>query len=407
MFIAKRYLISKKSFNIINIISGISILGITIGTMALIVILSVFNGFEDLITSLYHSYNPDIKITAERGKTFHPEEASIDSLRALEGVVYLTEVIEDNALLKYGRRQHIVTLKGVRPDYGKAKDLDTLIIDGQFMLEEDGSPFAVLGAGVAYYVGLYLGDHLKPFSVYAPSRTGSFAGVGMEGAFNRKSIYPSAILSLHQEFDVNYVLVPLSLARELFEYPEEITAIELDVGSGEDLAAIQKKAAAIAGAEFTVRNRFQQQALLYKIMRSEKWAIFLILTFILIIATFNMIGSLTMLIIDKKKDVAVLHSMGASARLIRRIFLAEGMLISLLGALAGLILGLLLSWMQVRFGLVSLGGGTGSFIVEHYPVKIQWTDCVYVFFTVVSIGFLSSLIPVRQISRKYIHSRLQ
>jgi len=407
LFVAKRYLLSRKSFNIINIISGISVGGITLGTMALIVVLSVFNGFESLIVSLYNSYNPAIKITPARGKAFLPEEAGLDSLKKLDGVYYVTEVMEDNALMKFNSRQHLITLKGVYTDYGQAKALDSMMIDGRFYLGTDEMPFAVLGAGAAYHAGLFLDDYIRPFQVFVPSRTGEMAGISLDKAFNERDISPAGIISLHQDFDVKYVLVPISFARGLFEYDREVTALEIDLKEGTDMFRMQEVISAIAGENFVVKNRFQQQELLYRIMRSEKWAIFLILTFILIIATFNMIGSLTMLIIDKKKDVAVLYSMGASNKLIRRIFLVEGMMISIIGAIAGLILGALLCLAQQQFGLLRLGDGGGSFIVQNYPVQMQWTDFVFVFLTVIIIGFLAAVIPVRQISRRFLRVKLQ
>ncbi len=406
-FIARRYLFSRKSFNIINIISGISVTGITIGTMALVVVLSVFNGFESLIVSLYKSYNPDLKITAIRGKTFLPETVQMDSIKNLKGVFYLTEVLEDNALMKFNNRQHLITMKGVYSDYGKAKGLDTLILDGRFILGDKENPFAVVGAGAAYHTGLYLGRYIRPFEIYVPSRTARVAGLSFDRAFNRKEIFPGGIISLHQDFDTKYVLVPLDFARDLFEYENEVTALEIDLKDNTEIDRIQEKIQAIAGKDFEVKNRFQQQELLYRIMRSEKWAIFLILTFILIVASFNMVGSLTMLIIDKKKDVAVLNSMGAPNKMIRKIFILEGMMIAFIGAVAGLSLGFLLCLAQQEFGLLRLGSNDGSFIVQNYPVEMQWTDFMFVFITVNVIGFLAALIPVRRISKKIIDIRLQ
>ncbi|MFC2107264.1 FtsX-like permease family protein [Bacteroidota bacterium] len=407
VFIAKRYLFSRKSYNIINIISGISIVGISVGTLALITVLSVFNGFEDLIVSLYSSYNPDIKVTAKIGKSFTPDQDKTIALENIEGVKYFTEVIEDNALIRYSDNQHIIILKGVNKDYGVYKGLDSLIIDGNFFTEKAGKEFAVVGAGVAYHVGMYLGDFIKPFSVYVPSKDFNPAGLNMEASFNEKEILPSGILSLHQEFDSKYIIVPLSFAAELFEYDNRISAIEIDLMDQEDIYLVQDKLKNIFGENFKIQNRFQQQELLYKIMKSEKWAIFIILTFILIVATFNMIGSLTMLIIDKKKDVAILSSMGANRKTIKRIFLTEGVMISFLGATTGLVLGALLCYLQIEFGLISLGGDSGSFIVEDYPVKLQWLDFIYVFLTVMLIGFLSALIPVRQISRSFTNLKIQ
>lgn len=406
-FIARRYLISRKSFNIINIISGISVAGISIGTMALIVVLSVFNGFESLIVSLYNAYNPDLKITAVRGKTFDPATAHMDSIKNLEGVAYLTEVVEDNALMKFNDRQHLITMKGVYSDYGRAKSLDSVIIDGRFILGDEENPFAVVGAGAAYHTGLFLGKYIHPFEIFVPSRTANVAGLSFDRAFNRKEIAPGGIISLHQDFDTKYVLVPIGFARQLLEYENMVTALEIDLEDDAGTGEMQDKVKAIAGDGFEVKNRFQQQELLYRIMRSEKWAIFLILTFILIVASFNMVGSLTMLIIDKKRDVAVLLSMGATTKLIRRIFVMEGMMIGFIGSLTGLLLGFLICLAQQEFGLLRLGSNEGAFIVQNYPVEMQWTDFLFVFITVNVIGFLAALIPAGRISRNIIDIRLQ
>ena len=238
---------------------------------------------------------------------------------------------------------------------------------------------------------------------YSPGYTGRS---NIEKAFNSKNIFPSAIFSIQQDFDIKYALVPLDFARELLEYDDELTAIELGIVADAEVNKIQKKISKILGEKYTVKNRFEQQVLLYKIMKSEKWAIFFILTFILIIATFNVIGSLTMLILDKKKDIAILHSMGAGKHLIKRIFLIEGMLISIGGAITGLLLGGLISWLQQKFGIISLGNGSGTFVVDNYPVKIVINDFIMVFITVITIGYIAAWYPVKQLSKKYIDQKL-
>lgn len=405
-YIAKRYLISKKSFNIINIISGISVAGITIGTMALIVVLSVFNGFEGLIVSLFDTYSPDLQVTAIKGKTFVPEEINVRQIEQLEGVAQVVEVVEDNALLKHQASQYIISLKGVGDNYQQATSLDSMLIDGQFILREGNMNFAVLGAGVAYHLGVFLRAKVDPITVYVPSRTRK-PGVSLDNAFNSRNIIPSGVLSLHQEFDLKYVIVPIGFARELFEYESQVTAMEISLHPDADADDMQEKISILAGEGFLVKNRYQQQELLYKIMKTEKWAIFFILTFILIIAAFNVIGSITMLILDKKKDIAVLHSMGANNQLIKRIFRVEGMMVSVVGGIIGLILGAVLCFLQQEFSLITLGGGEGSFIIEAYPVEMKFIDFIYVFLTVLIIGYLAAYYPVSRISRKYLHQRLQ
>jgi lipoprotein-releasing system permease protein len=404
-FIAKRYLFSKKSHNIINIISGISVVGVTVGTMALVIVLSVFNGFESLIVSLFNSFNPALSISVKEGKTFHFDDFPADSIKNIPGVFVMTQVIEENALLKYRNKQFIATIKGVSPEFEAMSGLDTMLIDGNFALKTQNQSHIILGAGVAYYLHASLSDPTNPITVFVPRREGNI-GMSLEKAFNSRSIFPSAIFSIQQDFDVKYAVVPIDFARELLDYDDEVTAIELGLSAGADNAKIQKQIKNILGEKYEVKNRFEQQVLLYKIMKSEKWAIFFILTFILIIATFNVIGSLTMLILDKKKDIAILHSMGAGKQLIKRIFLIEGIMISIGGAATGLLLGGLISWLQQKFGFIGLGNGTGTFVVDAYPVKIIFSDFVLVFITVISIGLIAAWYPVNQLSKKHIDQKL-
>ena len=396
---------AKKSHNIINVISAISLTGVTVGTMALIIVLSVFNGFESLIVSLFNSFNPDLVITVKKGKTFHYGDFPAEEIREIPGVYVLTEVVEENALLKYRDKQYIATIKGVSSEFEEMTGLDTMLIDGEFNLMERGKPQMIMGAGVSYYLGASLNDKLNPILVYVPKREGRI-GIRAEQAFNTERIFPSAVFSIQQDFDTKYAVVPISFARSLLNYNDEVTAVELGVAQGYDAESIKPQVQEILGENFRVKNRFEQQELLYKVMQSEKWAIFLILTFILIIATFNVISSLTMLILDKKKDIAVLHSMGAGNRLIKRIFLFEGTMISIGGALLGLLLGGLISFLQQEFGLISLGGGAGTFVIDAYPVKIEIIDFALVFATVIVLGLLAAWFPVRQISVKYLYQKL-
>lgn len=404
VYIAKRYLISKKSHNIINIISGISVAGITIGTMALIIILSVFNGFENLVISLFNTFNPDLKIEIREGKTFSLDQVPLEEIKNIPGVVNFTEVVEDNALVQYNDKQHIATIKGLGKSFDSSS-LDSMMVSGNFLLQNNRRDFAVLGAGVAYFLGVSISDYGKPLDVYVPSRTRA-PSLSFENAFNQRKIMPAGVFSIQQDFDTKYILVPIGFARELLEYKDEVSSVEISTAKGTNIKSIQQAIQELVGNEFRVQNRFQQQELLYKIMRSEKWVSFLILTFILLIATFNLIGSLSMLILDKKKDIAVLHSMGASNRLIRKIFLVEGMMISLLGGILGMLLGGLITWLQMEFGLIRLGSADGSFVVDYYPVDMQFQDFLYVFITVSVIGFVSAWLPVQQISRKYFKQKL-
>lgn len=404
-YIAKRYLVSRKSHHIINIISGISVAGITIGTMALIIILSVFNGFESLVITLFNSFDPDLKIEAVRGKTFTLRDIPVAEIEKIPGVVRFTEVVEENALLKYRDKQYIASIKGVSPDFEKLHVLDSMLIDGEMILKRGKQPQGILGLGVAYYLGIQVNDPLNPITVYVPKRTKKTLG-NLEDAFNSDILAPAGVFSIQQDFDAKYVIVPIDFARGLLEYSEEVTSVEIGLTPKTNADLVQKQIASLTGDAFNIKNRFQQQETLYKVMKSEKLAIFLILTFILLIATFNIIGSLSMLIIDKKKDIAVLQSLGAGPGLIKRIFMAEGLLISLSGALLGLILGGLICWLQQQFGIVPLEGGSESFVIDAYPVEMRATDFLLVFLTVFGIGILAAWYPVRQVSRKYLHLKL-
>ncbi len=400
-YIAKRYLFAKKSRNAINIISGISVVGVAIGTMALIAVLSVFNGFDDLIKSLYSSFDPDIKITASEGKTFVPSGSEFEALRSHPGVLVLSEVLEENALLRYGDRQYIATVKGVDENFQNVTGIDTMIVDGSYMLSNNGEIAAVVGQGIAYYLAIGL-NFLNPVNIYVIRRSARFS-MNPEQAIRRKFIFPSGIFSIEQEHNSKYILVPIEFARNLLEFEEEVSSLELKLNPAFDPDQVQSDLGSILGDEYAVKNRNEQNELFYRIMKSEKWAIFFILTFILIVASFNIIGSLTMLILDKKEDIRTLRNLGASQKLMKRIFLMEGWLISILGAVIGLIIGSAIAWLQAEFGIIKLHG-SGSFIIDAYPVVIIISDILKIFLTVLFIGFLAALIPTRYISSRYLLS---
>ncbi len=397
-YIARRYLISKKSHNIINIISAISVVGVAIGAMALIIVLSVFNGFEQLVVSLFGSFNPDIEITVRHGKTFDISTVPTDRLVKIPGIVHLSEIIEEDALIKYKDKQTIVTIKGVGDGYAETTGIDSMMTDGNFMLQDKDQNFAVLGYGIAATLGANLQDYLNPLVVYVPSRDANFSG-GFENAFLSDVVFPSGFFSIQMDYDIKYVLLPLRFVKQLLMYENERTAIELSLAKGADRQKIQQAVETLLGTGYVVKNRFQQQELLYKIMKSEKLYIFLILTFILFMATFNVIGSLSMLILDKRKDISILRGMGANQQQIRRIFFIVGMMISSIGAVSGLIFGGIVCWLQIRYGLIGLGASDSSFVVSNYPVNMQVTDFLLVFATVISIGFLAAWYPVYNIRK--------
>jgi len=405
-FIARRYLIAKKSHNIINIIAVISVIGVMVGTGALIIVLSVFNGFEDLILGLFNSFNPDLKVTVVEGKTFTLTEEQSRKIKQITGIAFVVETVEENALARFGDKQSIVLMKGVEDDFIKMIRLDNFMLNGSYTLGNSNKPAAVIGAGVAYYLGIYPDEFAVPISLYLPKRTRKTLTGTPEQTFNSQPVHVAGVFAIQQEFDLSYVIVPVSLARNLLEYENEISSLEIGLKPNANQASIVEDIRAVIGSGFDIKDHYQQQALLYRVYKSEKWAVFFILTLILVIAAFNMIGSLSMLIVDKKKDIAVLWSLGANKSQIRKIFFTEGMMISLAGGLLGLFLGGLLALMQQEFGLLRLGGGEGTYIVDDYPVKVQLLDFIYVMITVVMIGAATTWYPVRQISRKYLRQRM-
>jgi lipoprotein-releasing system permease protein len=403
-YIARRYLISKKSVNVINLISGISVAGVTVGTFALVVILSVFNGLEGAIKSMFSSFDPDIRITAAIGKSFTPPKENLEKIGQLSGVRFVTPVIEDEAMLLYGKDHiYFATIKGVPDDYNEICGLDSSsITSGRFELESNGVPYALVGQGVAYYLSVGM-NFTEPIYIYTLNK-GTRGTPSLATAFNKSAIYASGIFANQQEIDSKYVLVPFSFAQELFQTGNAVSAVEIDLKPGISQEDVKKEMAHILGDKFTVRTQFEQHELFYKVMESEKWAIFLILAFVLIIASFNILGSLSMLIIDKKADIAILQSMGASQKLIRTIFLFEGWMISLAGAFLGTLLGIFICWTQIRFGWLQIPGNDSSFIFSAYPVEVRATDLAAIFSLVAGIGFLAAWYPIRFISGKYLNA---
>lgn len=401
LFIARRYFLSKKSQRVINVISMISMVGVMIGTAALIIVLSVFNGFENLIERLYNSFDADIRITASAGKMFDDKTVNLDAVRSMPGVRIVNPVVEEKALVKYHDKQYIATLKGVGDDFTRASGLDSMLTDGKMLLSSGDTDFAVVGGAIAYNLQMSLSDYLTQLEIYAPRRSASSLS-HPEEAFNRRYISPAGIFAVQQEFDAKYIIVPIRFAREIFEYENELSAVEIYTSPGSDVNDIQEKLISLLGKKFEVKNRYQQHELIYKIMKSEKWAVFLILTFIIIIATFNVVSSLTMLVIDKKKDIAVFQSMGANAKMLRTTFLLEGLMITLSGAIIGMLIGFIVCWLQQLYGIIELSG-SGSFVIDAYPVKMLVMDFVYVFVAVGLIGLLAAWYPGKRMIREKVN----
>lgn len=401
-YIARRYLFSKKKHNAINIISGISVCGVALATLALVCTLSVFNGFQDMVAGFFTAFDPELKITIREGKVFEPQGAAFQEVRSLPEIGVWTETLEENAMVQYKDRQAMAIIKGVEDNFEELTSIDSLLYGaGEFILHDSIVDYGVLGVELISELGTGL-QFVDPLQVYAPKRNVRVNMANPSASFNRDYLFSPGVVFVvnQQKYDARYILTSLSFARNLFNYDTEVSAVELKLKPGADVTAVQRKIARILGDEFVVLDRYEQQADVFRIMEIEKFISYLFLTFILAIACFNVIGSLSMLILDKREDVETLRNLGADDRLIARIFLFEGRLISLFGALSGIVLSLLLCYIQQRFGIISLGGGNGSFIVDAYPVSVHVTDVVLIFITVITVGFLSVWYPVHYLTRR-------
>lgn len=388
LFIAKRYLFSKKSVNAINIISGISMLGVLIGSAALVIILSVFNGFELLILNMYSTFTPELRIEPKQGKSFELDNNLEEYLTQQEGVAYYTEVLQEKVLLRYGQNQYIANLKGENIRAIPEDVMDSLLFQGEFLLKDEAKDYAVVGAAIQAYLGIDLKKDNQELLIYSP-RKGTINALNPAEEFNLRSIDLSGVLMAQPMFD-NLIITPLSFARDVLSEPDRISAVEIYLNNGADARHIEKVLVQQYGERFLIKTRAKQNPTLYKVLNSEKWAIFFILTFVLIIAIFNIIGSLTMLVIDKKRDIAVFKSLGAQDSFIKKIFFSEGMFISLIGCVIGMVLGLLFCILQQEFGLIEMEGA--ELVTNVFPIAIKSTDFILVFFTVFIIALIASYI---------------
>lgn len=400
-YIARRYLFSKKKHNAINIISGISVCGVALATLALVCTLSVFNGFQDMVAGFFTAFDPELKITIREGKVFDPNSAAFKQVRSLPEIEVWTETLEENAMVQYKDRQAMAVIKGVDDNFEQLTSIDSLLYGtGKFILHDEVVDYGVLGVELVSELGTGI-QFVDPIQVYAPKRNVRVNMGNPSASFNRDYLFsPGAVFVVNQQkYDSSYILTSLDFARRLFNYDTEVSAIELKLKPDADISSVQKEISRILGRHYVVLNRYEQQADVFRIMEIEKFISFLFLTFILAIACFNVIGSLSMLILDKREDVETLRNLGADKHLIARIFLFEGRLISVFGALAGILLGLLLCFLQQHFGIISLGGG-GSFVVDAYPVSVHVTDVLLIFITVITVGFLSVWYPVHYLTRR-------
>lgn len=403
-YIARRYLFSKKSTHVINIISGISVVGVAVATMALVVTLSVFNGFHDLVASLLTSFDPQIEIVPTKGKTASADDPILTKIRNLPQVDVATESVEDQAMAIYKGRQAMIKVKGVEDNFSELSHInDILYGDGEFSLHAANLQFGVVGIRLADNLGM-TADWDGQLKIYAPKREGQLDLMNpTEGFVEDSVISPGVVFSVKQaRYDRDYVLTSIAFARNLFGQQGMLSQLEIRLKPGSDLDAVKAEMQKIAGSKYRVLDRMEQQADTFKIMKIEKFIAYIFLTFILAVACFNIIGSLSMLIIDKKNDVVTLRNMGASDKQIVRIFLFEGRMISAIGAILGILVGLLLCWLQQVYGLVSLGRSSGSFIVDAYPVSVHPEDIIIIFITVLAVGFASVWYPVRYFAKRLI-----
>ncbi|OFY97261.1 MAG: hypothetical protein A3K10_04985 [Bacteroidetes bacterium RIFCSPLOWO2_12_FULL_31_6] len=362
--------------------------------MALVIVLSGFNGLTDLVQSLYNSFDADIEITAKQGKTFDPNTTSFQTILKSENLAYYSEVMEGNALLKYDDKQSIATIKGVSTDFQKMSRFDTLVREGDFNIIKNN---IVIGKSISYVLQTRTNDFASLISIYAPKR-GKITSMNPEDGLNEMKAYAAGVFSINDELD-NYIIMDIEKARALLDYTTEVTSLEIAVEKAADVEKFRKEIAASLGDKYEVKSREQQNSLLYKTMQSEKLWTFIILIFILIIATFNVIGSLTMLIIEKKKDITILNNMGADIKLIRKIFLIEGLLITCIGAIFGLLIGMLICWIQIKFELITMSEG---YVINAYPIKVKILDIFAIITAVLTIGFIASWYPVRIFTKKHL-----
>ncbi len=400
-YIARRYLFSKKSHNAINVISSISVCGVALATLALVCTLSVFNGFQDLVSTFFTAFDPQLKIVPASGKVFDGKDKRIQLLKNIPEVALMCESVEDNALVQYQGKQAMAVVKGMEDNFDELTPIDTILFGrGELLLHDEVVDYAIPGVQLLASLGTGV-RFLDPLEIYAPKRGAKVNMANPAASFNSGNLFSSGLVfAVNQEkYDGSYIITSLQFARELFQYTDEVSAVNLKLVAGADVDAVKRKIENVLGNDFRVLDRYEQQADTFRIMEIEKLISYLFLTFILMIACFNVIGSLSMLIIDKRDDAATLRNLGADERQILRIFLFEGRMITFIGAVSGIVLGVLLCWLQQRFGLISLGS-SGSFIVDAYPVSVHWEDIVLIFVTVVAVGFLSVWYPVRYLFKK-------
>jgi lipoprotein-releasing system permease protein len=401
-YIAKRYIFSKKSTNVINVISIISVIGVAVATTALVIVLSVFNGFHDLVATFFTNFDPQIEVVPTKGKTAPADDPLLTKIRHLPEVDVATESVEDQALAIYNNKQAMVTVKGVDDNFDQLTHItDILYGDGHYSLHAGELQYGIMGIRLATTLGTgaRFGDYLR---IYAPQREGQLDMSNPQSAFVVDSLLsPGVVFAVNQsKYDKNYIIAPIAFARNIFGQQGMLSSLEIRLKDGSNLDDVKKDMQDIVGSKYKVMDRFEQQADTFKIMQIEKIIAYIFLTFILVVACFNIIGSLSMLIIEKKNDVNTLRNLGATDKQISQIFLFEGRMISAIGAVIGIGVGLLMCFLQQQYGIVSLGDSSGNFVVNAYPVSVHYGDVAIIFVTVLTVGWLAVWYPVRYLSKR-------
>jgi lipoprotein-releasing system permease protein len=401
-FIARRYLFSKKSTNAINVISAISMIGVAVATTALVIVLSVFNGFHDLVASFFTNFDPQLEVVPRMGKSAPSDDPILTKIKRLPDIAVSTESVQDMALAVYGGHQVMVTVKGVEDNFDSLTNIRNILEgDGEYELHAANLQYGIPGIRLSQLLGTgaQWNDYLK---IYAPQREGQLDLSNPSEGFVVDSLLSAGVVfAVNQsKYDKNYIITSISFARNLFGQQGMLTSLELRVKDGSDISSVKKEIQNLCGTKYRVLDRFEQQADTFKIMQIEKFMAYIFLTFILIVACFNIIGSLSMLIIDKRDDVQTLRNLGADDKTITRVFLFEGRMISAVGAVIGILVGLLLCWLQQQFGLVALGDSSGTFVVNAYPVSVHYIDVLFIFITVLVVGWLAVWYPVRYLSKR-------
>lgn len=394
LLIARRYLFAKRSTNAINIITGISVFGIAIGTAALILILSVFNGFEDLLSDLFGHFNPQIKVTPAKGKTFATDSLTLEKIRALPGVAFVSETLEEIAFFEYEGSQDFGVLKGVDANFARVNGIDSTIREGYYVLQEEDRNCAILGAGMRNKLSINVSNPIATLTIYMPTEK---QGGVLSKPFITRYVYPKGTFAIQQDFDNQYVLSNLAFVRELLEVPVgTVSALELKCKPGVSPASVKKALAGILGEGFVLRDSYEQNEAFFKVMQLEKWMGYAITCLMLILMAFNMVGALWMIVLDKQKDISILKSMGADDSAVRSIFLGEGLLLTLLGMIIGMTVAIGLYVIQKTYGIVTIPQG---FLVDSYPISMRVADFLPVTITVLTIGLLASLPPAGRAAR--------